>query len=231
MRWKIISLLAAIILFLLSSSLGLTQGTLGDGFYDDIALPLKYLNNWDTNVTDASAYGGSYHRSLTTSATFQVDFFGVGVTVWGTRSGGGAANATACLDASCVNVTFYNTSTLYKQIIIEFTGLTWGAHTLTIDNIGTSARIFIDAVQIHAPSALTPTPTGSGALTIEVTAEITVEVPPPDYRITANVDDGDGNLQNVAFDYQISAGDVAVFLAVMALFLVVLYRAVKGGGL
>jgi hypothetical protein len=64
-----------------------------------------------------------------------------------------------------------------------------------------------------------------------VTAEITVEIPPPDYRVSAEVDDGDGNLQNVAFDYQISAGDVAVFLAIMALFSVVLYSVVRGRGI
>jgi hypothetical protein len=212
---------------------------LGAGFYDDDCPLLSYFSTsgvWYDGLS-ASGYAGTYHQANVAYARseFSVTFWGSGIALYGARWVNGDDAVEVYIDDVLYIANFYNATSVWGVRILDVRGLGYGEHELhflqyTLSN----SMVIIDAIQIYPASLLQPTQITSELNTIISTPAVTVvdanAMTPLSYRIDANVDDGDGNLQNVAFDYQISAGDVAISLVVMASFFIVLFLTIRGGG-
>jgi len=210
---------------------------LGAGFFDDDCPLLNYSSTsggWDDGLS-TSGYAGTYHRTpgAAVRSEFWVTFWGSGIALYGARWVNGDDAVNVYIDDVLYVANFYNATTVWGVRILDVRGLGYGEHYLHfLQATSPSSMVIIDAIQVYSASALQPTPVSGELTTVISTPAVTVvnAMTPPEYRITASVDDGGGNFQDMAFDYQISAGDVAVCLVVMASFFVALFLTIRGSG-
>ena len=180
---------------------------LGPGYIDDTAAPITLTGSW-TTITSEYDYMGASRKS--TNGNIQFEIWGGGFALYARKTAtGGFANLS--IDSENLGaVYFYAASTLYQQLIVEVTNLSYGPHL--IEFFWMSGSIYIDAIHVYPPMS-PPTE----VYIIEVTAEVTVVVefpeitPEPTAAWRTSWESG-GDEQPVAFEYKADAGQVAMIL-------------------
>lgn len=194
------------------------QYVIGVGIYDDLSVFLTYSGAWTQGILESVGYHNDT-RSFTTGIGNYVEFqfWGDGFTWWNTTHEN-REDANVCVNTICSLVSMYsdNASSVFVRGEVTVSGLGYGTHHAQII-LNSGPSMLVDAIIIHPPA---PQPTLEPQ---EIVVELTFipiqptfvfEQPPTDYRHLWTVND-----QVVAFDYQVSAGDVSslLFLAVLAL--------------
>jgi hypothetical protein len=205
------------------------QNVLSAGFYDDANANLSYTLFTARTGMAGTRYMGTdhYYAGSVNRAFLTFYFYGGGVGLYGVRfSGGGAASwcvseALSGIQINCQAVTFFNATSLHYVLIGEFTNLPAGYYRA---DFVTANAVCIDGVVIYPPTVAPVTPTPQD-VTINPVVAIEIVRPTPEFRVSYTFP---SSSQTGVFDYQISAGDVAVFCALMALLLVFFVTVVKG---
>jgi hypothetical protein len=118
----------------------------------DIASPSLTVGGW-TTTSSTAASGGTYRSATTAGRVARVTFTGTGIT-WITQTCPGCGKAQVSIDGGLpVPVDLYSSATVNK-VPKPFTGLTSGAHSLTITVLGTKrtaatgTKVVVDAFSV-----------------------------------------------------------------------------------
>jgi hypothetical protein len=200
-----------------------TAIVIGPGFYDDRHPVIDYSfvgGGWNvSSCTNANFYFGTCSYTTTINESATINFTGDGITIYSYKASD-EGEASFCVDGNCVNNNLFNATPIYKFAVI-FTGLGYGDHVAIITKTdSTSELVAIDAILVHAEL---PQPTFDFSdIQIEVTLELTLEVAPPAWINEFTVPDGEGGEQNVAFSYEVTAGDLSQVILIAATLIAVL---------
>lgn len=194
------------------------QGALGPGYYDNDFFMLSYSGTWVANEAAANCIDGDRARATTPSDSVAFDMWGDGFTFHTQMRSQTDASFNACINSVCQNLSTYGGGGS-GPLSFDFTDLGYGVHEVEL--IQVAQQFDVCAIVVHPPA---PQPTQPPQeIVVELTfvpVQPTIVVPqqPIDYRHLWTIND-----QVVAFDYQVSAGDVSLmmFLAVVSLFLFV----------
>jgi hypothetical protein len=220
------------IVFTLIGSVANADPIIGSGFYDDRQGVAEYVGTWAQD-SGSSQFFSTATYTTTLFSNMTIDFRGDGFTMYYTKCST-CGDVVIYIDAvGPIPLDTFNGTTTYKNAF-DATGLGPEDHTLFIQKIESNSEVFaFDAILIHAALPPTPQPTFDfSEISIEVTVEVTLELEPPAWVNEFTVPDGEGGEQNVAFSYQVTAGDLsqalllsAVLITVLVLLIVTMRRA------
>jgi hypothetical protein len=221
MRRFILVLLSAI-LFTIAFRVLAFPPTVGPGFYDDRIPIYDYQGTWG-NSSDANDFYSTAKFTTAYLSYFTAQFTGDGITLYFVKFSS-AGDIIIIIDGGApIAVNLFNATSIFK-FAVEITGLGGGVHYLSVtkdDN--TTDGVYFDGALIHAE--LTPTPQATfdfSDIQIELTLELTLEVAPPAWINEFTVPDGEGGEQNVAFSYEVTAGDLSQVILIAATLIAVL---------
>jgi hypothetical protein len=199
-----------------------TPPSIGPGFYDDRMGVAEYAGTWlqDSNANNFFSTG-TY--TTVVWSLFTLNFYGDGFTLFYVKCTTCGDFQVLVDDLDPILIDSVAGSTLYKQTLIV-TGLGSGLHELVMQKIESNTEVvFWDAILIHAAPPATPAPTFDySAISVELTLELTLEVAPPAWINEFTVPDGEGGEQNVAFSYEVTAGDLSQVILIAATLIAVL---------
>ena len=105
------------------------------GTYEESA-GIAFNGTWD-NPWDGSTSGSYYKRSKTAGDTIDIYFYGTSVKWTGYKSNYSGSAEVTLDEGTTETIDLYNPSAIYKQTILQETGLTNGLHHLSIKVLGT----------------------------------------------------------------------------------------------
>lgn len=186
------------------------------GFHDDLSGYIQYTSGWTYFSSDDEFEGGAmWTQTYNDSMSFT--FYGDAIWFF-YRGDTGQGNVTICIDGGCLLHSLATGSIVYRASI-SYSGLTLDEHTVTITKSDNNTNwVNLDGVRVSGSSPVSDVIVNITIPPVEVTVE--VAVPTPEWRSQWEVEDGDGGQQMVAFDYQVSAGEVAIALLLSALTLI-----------